>query len=153
MFVTGGQPTVEPEVLPANRETLSQQFVASVPIPPSPTPVIITPTPDDADKAERRAYWEPIIRSAAKQWGANPSLLVKIAECESGFRQEIKNASSSASGLFQFITSTWESQTAKYGIEGDKHDGYVQADLVARMIADGGVTHWSASVHCWGMIQ
>ena len=71
-----------------------------------------------------------------------------IARCESGFNPDIKNAVSTASGMFQFLDSTFTSQSAKYGLTGEKNDPYLQIELTARMLADGGLSHWAASANC-----
>jgi muramidase (phage lysozyme) len=59
-----------------------------------------------------------------------------------------QNAVSSASGIFQYIDSTFASQSAKYGLTGDKNDPYIQIELTARILADGGLSHWAASSKC-----
>lgn len=56
-----------------------------------------------------------LIEAAAKMVGVNPSLLAVICAIESGFKPAVKAATSSATGLFQFIKSTWQSILAKFG--------------------------------------
>jgi hypothetical protein len=60
------------------------------------------------------------IQTAAKRTGVSFDFLVKQAEAESGFDPNAKAATSSATGLYQFIDSTWLSMVrqfgAKYGI-------------------------------------
>ncbi len=90
-----------------------------------------------------------LVASAAQRHGVDPALLVKVATCESGLRPGASNSKSTASGLFQFLTSTFQSQAKKYGIVGDKNDPYVQAELASLMISQGGITHWSESKSCW----
>jgi muramidase (phage lysozyme) len=75
--------------------------------------------------------------------------MLRVANCESGFHPEVHNKTSTASGLFQFLDSTWKSQSAKYEVYTLKDDPYGQIEVATRMIADGGIGHWNASKSCW----
>lgn len=55
------------------------------------------------------------IMAAAKAVGIDPKLMSTIAAIESGFNPTIKAGTSSATGLFQFISSTWNGMLRKYG--------------------------------------
>lgn len=79
----------------------------------------------------------------------DPELLLKIAECESGFQIDIKNKRSSASGLFQFLDGTFFSYAQAYELPLEKNNPEVQAELAAKMISNGGLSHWNASRSCW----
>lgn len=57
----------------------------------------------------------PALRSAAGRTGADFTALMQMARVESGFRADAKAATSSASGLFQFIDSTWLEVLGKHG--------------------------------------
>ena len=61
-----------------------------------------------------------IIKEAAKKVGIDENILVAMAAIESSFNPNAKSKYSSASGLFQFLTKTWQGITsqkgAKYGI-------------------------------------
>jgi len=61
------------------------------------------------------------IRKAANATGVNFSYLMEKAAVESGFDKNAKARTSSATGLFQFIESTWlrmvKDHGAKYGLE------------------------------------
>src|SRR5581483_7883430 len=61
---------------------------------------------------------EAIIRAAAAEWGADPSQLLRVAYCESHYNPSAFNASSGASGLFQFLTTTWAANSARAGYAG-----------------------------------
>ncbi|MGH1399107.1 MAG: transglycosylase SLT domain-containing protein [Alphaproteobacteria bacterium] len=58
------------------------------------------------------------IASASASTGVDFAYLVQQAKAESSFNPSAQAKTSSASGLFQFIESTWESMIEKYG---DKH--------------------------------
>lgn len=62
------------------------------------------------------------IQSASAQTGVDFSYLIHQAKAESSFRSDVKAKTSSATGLFQFIESTWldmaEKHGHKYGLEG-----------------------------------
>lgn len=57
------------------------------------------------------------VESAAARTGASFSQLMENAATESGFNATAKSASSSATGLFQFIDSTWLGMIKKYGAQ------------------------------------
>ena len=52
---------------------------------------------------------QDLIIRYSQQYGINPEVPLCIAKHESGYNQFSKNKSSSASGVFQYLTSTWES--------------------------------------------
>jgi hypothetical protein len=55
------------------------------------------------------------ILSAAKMVGVDGKLMAAMAAIESGFDYTVKAGTSSASGLYQFITDTWNMMVKKYG--------------------------------------
>lgn len=74
---------------------------------------------------------------------------MKVAECESGFKPDVKNRLSTASGLFQFLDGTFFKYAEAYELPTDnKNDPKIQAELAAKMIRDGGLGHWDASKNC-----
>ena len=56
-----------------------------------------------------------LIMAVGKMTGVDPTLLAGVAAKESSFRWNVKADSSSATGLFQFIRSTWDSMLKQYG--------------------------------------
>ncbi len=62
----------------------------------------------------RRHLVDTIVR-ASRVVGADPSLLMAVADKESSFATEVKAKTSSATGLFQFIESTWLGVLHQYG--------------------------------------
>ncbi|PWB82391.1 MAG: lytic transglycosylase domain-containing protein [Methylocystaceae bacterium] len=61
-----------------------------------------------------RAIVEHVVQ-AAKTTGSDPALLMAIADKESNFAPRAKASTSSASGLFQFIDSTWFKAVRLFG--------------------------------------
>jgi hypothetical protein len=55
------------------------------------------------------------IMAAAKAAGVDGRMMATIAAIESGFNYTVKAASSSATGLFQFVKDTWNTMLKKYG--------------------------------------
>lgn len=66
----------------------------------------------------RRHIVETIVR-AARETGADPVLLMAIADKESSFATEVKAKTSSATGLFQFIEKTWLQVVRDFGAQHD----------------------------------
>lgn len=56
-----------------------------------------------------------IIADAATKVGVDPTVMQVIAAQESGLNPNSKAKTSSATGLFQFINSTWKGMTSQYG--------------------------------------
>ncbi len=73
-----------------------------------------------------------IISDAARRYGVDPDVAIRIATIESRLDPRAQNPKSSAGGLFQFIDSTWKS----YGNGKNKYDAYANADAGARFIRD-----------------
>jgi soluble lytic murein transglycosylase-like protein len=73
------------------------------------------------------------IRQASRKTGVDFGYLMAQAAQESGFRPEIKAATSSATGLYQFIDSTWLGMVREAGA---KHG---LGDLAAKVRGDGSV--------------
>ncbi|TRL33122.1 lytic transglycosylase domain-containing protein [Methylosinus sporium] len=61
-----------------------------------------------------RAIVEHVVQ-AARTTGSDPALLMAIADKESSFAPKAKASTSSASGLFQFIDSTWLKAVRMFG--------------------------------------
>jgi hypothetical protein len=62
----------------------------------------------------QRAIVEGVV-SAARTAGADPALMMSIADKESNFSLRAKASTSSASGLFQFIDTTWLRALRNFG--------------------------------------
>lgn len=87
---------------------------------------------------------ESIIRAAAAQWGADPTQLLRVAYCESRYNPSAYNASSGASGLFQFLASTWAANSVRAGYGGASvFDPVANANTAAYMFAHSQAGQWS----------
>ncbi len=87
---------------------------------------------------------ESIIRAAAAQWGADPSQLLRVAYCESRYNPSAYNPSSGASGLFQFLASTWAANSVRAGYGGASvFDPVANANTAAYMFAHSQAGQWS----------
>lgn len=85
-----------------------------------------------------------IIRAAASRWGADESQLLRVAYCESRYNPNAFNASSGASGLFQFLASTWAANSVRAGYAGTSvFDPVANANTAAYMFAQGQARQWS----------
>lgn len=99
------------------------------------------------------------IQSAAKQYNVSPELLYDIAFAESSLDPMKTNAEgSSASGLFQFTSPTWQTVQRYGGMPGsslrlpsnDRSDPYASAMAAAYLIGHGQLGRWDASKWNWG---
>lgn|SRR3990167_4137532 len=86
--------------------------------------------------------------------GPDFELLNRIVIAESGWKPDVKNPDSTASGLFQYLDSTFSLHCIdKYKLTTDlvdKNDPYIQIDCAVKMILeDNGLGHWNASRHLW----
>ncbi len=100
-------------------------------------------------------YVECAIRDAAVRYGLDVDRFARIAWCESGLNADARNSRSSATGLFQFLASTWVwvadagAPYAHLDRTNARANAFTAAWLMARS-ALGGLGHWSASRSCWG---
>src|SRR5256886_13047647 len=85
---------------------------------------------------------EAIIRDAAAAQGADAEQLVRVAYCESRLNPGAYNASG-ASGLFQFLPSTWAANSGRAGYAGASvFDPVAAANVAAWMFARGQAAQW-----------
>ncbi len=74
-----------------------------------------------------------------------------IAKCESGGNPQAQNAGSTASGLYQFLDSSWRAYGgSKYGPRAKDATPAQQTEIAHAAVARSGLTPWRASQHCWG---
>lgn len=104
-----------------------------------------------AQAQDTRTIKEKVVDEIIKQANAQgyPSKrAITIASCESGFNPDAKNKYSTASGVFQFIKSTWLStESGKAGISPFDYKANIKEAIT--LLANGGESHWTASMSCW----
>ena len=102
----------------------------------------------DASGSSREARASRSSRSSSRAAGLS-GIARRVAQCESGLDPNAQNPVSSASGLFQFIDSTWRSVT---GLAPPASAYSVDTQVNAFWeLWDGGsgAGHWAPSQHCW----
>jgi resuscitation-promoting factor RpfB len=94
-------------------------------------------------------YWRPQVEAAAAQYGLDPNVMMRIMECESNgnaadvSKTPVYTAAGPqyATGLFQFLPSTW---AADGGASGDIMDGAAQIQIAAKVMAGPeGTSPWA----------
>lgn len=91
--------------------------------------------------------------AAPAQAATVPDVLAKIRYCESGNNYQAQNPSSSASGAYQFLTSTWQSLSASAGYATAKSaPASVQDAAAIELYNAQGTAPWAASQSCWASL-
>lgn len=95
------------------------------------------------------SYPQPLIGEDLVRWrieyyadlyGVDRRLLLDLAWHESRFNPRAKNSEgSSAKGIYQFLDGTWSSYC-----DGDVYNMDDNIDCAARIISEGGISHWLA---------
>lgn len=80
-----------------------------------------------------------IITVAAQRYGQSPAEMIAVARCESSLNPNAYNAEYGASGLFQFLPSTW--QTTPYA-SSNIFDPYASANAAGWMWSVGRRGEW-----------
>ena len=81
---------------------------------------------------------------AAQRWSVSYNYLVRLATCESGSNPGAYNPSG-ASGLFQFMPSTYYGYAGRIGEGRSLWDAYANANVAAYMISVGQAYQWTCS--------
>jgi len=109
------------------------------------------PKPTQTEKLQKsidligqKVFVLQLIQFYSSKYEVNPNLAFKIANCESGLNPTINNKNSSATGIYQFIKSTF-----KANCEGVADDPEYNISCAIKMISQGKINHWSASRACW----
>jgi Transglycosylase SLT domain len=90
-----------------------------------------------------------MIVDRANQWRVSPYLMLSIARCESGYDPQAYNPSG-ASGLFQFMPSTFWAYASRIGETRSYWNPDAAANVAAYAVSIGGLGNWDASRPCWG---
>lgn len=99
---------------------------------PQPPPQISSGDPDQVltfGPIKIRRHLVDIIVRASKVVGADPTLLMAVADKESSFSTAVKAQTSSATGLYQFIEQTWLGVIYEFGT---RHGLAAEAKLIGR---------------------
>jgi uncharacterized protein YraI len=144
---TGGEePTQPPAEEPEPTEPPAEEPEPTEPPAeePAPTePPAEEPEPTDPPVDGSDGYTEDeiigIIYAAADQYGQSREDMLRVARCESVLDPSAVNASSNASGLFQFLPSTWA--TTPYADQ-DIFDPVANAEAAAWMWENGRRNEW-----------
>ncbi len=82
--------------------------------------------------SHRGGGWAVVIKRAARKYGVSASSLIRVMHCESNGNQKAYNPSG-ASGLFQFMPSTWKGTPyGRYSIWNGKKQAYAAAWMFSR---------------------
>lgn len=82
----------------------------------------------------------------------NAAKIDRIIVCESGWKADAKNPTSSATGLGQFLDSTWISTRLRMGLDPDlalRLDPMVHLETLIWLYEHDGERHWLESEPCW----
>jgi LysM repeat protein len=101
----------------------------------APTPVAKVPQPAPVTGNNIPA----IITAAAQRYGQSPAAMIAVAQCESSLNPNAYNGEYGASGLFQFLPSTWA--TTPYA-NANIFDPYASANAAAWMWSVGRRGEW-----------
>jgi hypothetical protein len=103
----------------------------------------------DSGRNYSREEVQQLIRDYSAQAGISADLPLRIAQCESGFNQFSKNKTSTASGIFQYLSSTWAgTDQGKIGLSVFDAEANVKA-AVSYIASRGHAQPWNASRSCW----
>ena len=90
-----------------------------------------------------------LIKDYSARYGISSELPLAIAKCESGYNQFAKNRSSTASGVYQYLASTWAAtDQGKAGFSVFDADANIKA-AVSYIASRGHARPWAASQGCW----
>ena len=96
-----------------------------------------------------KSWIKNVIISKAEQNGIPADLFLKIAKCESNLIPTAKNKTSSASGIFQFLNSTFSMVQKELGRKLDVFNPVHNAEAAAYLYSKQGIKPWLASRNCW----
>lgn len=106
---------------------------------PDPPPVRVVEKPAQTLAPVGEPWFQPLIKRYFKpadyQWAARVSL------CESGWRADAKNKTSTASGLFQVLEGWWSGEWSAWPAF-DPFDAESNVEFAAWLYYTGGPQHW-----------
>lgn len=118
------------------------------------------PLPPYEEKKPTDVVW--LIKYYSKKHNYNTDVALKIAGCESGYRVDAKNRTSSARWIAQFLTvdfkradwtwhtSTWTSSSKRYlWYKWDVFNADEHVNVFIQKLKTEWTNAWNASKYCW----
>lgn len=131
-------PEVDWGTLPLEHQMAMIQMLRPDPIPDSPPRQVTSPPSMPSPAAVGDLWFQPLLdiyfQPGDHQWAARVSL------CESGWRVDAKNSTSSASGLFQVMEYWWGGHSAYPAF--DPFDAEQNVKFAAWLFYQEGPSHW-----------
>lgn len=115
------------------------------------TPVVKVEAKENKYISRGYAYcYNPItcIRDIGEELGftnKDITTMIKIAKCESNYNPSAKNKNSTATGIFQIIIGTWDSNKC----EGERWDYQDNIKCAWKIYKLRGTQPWDSSIKCW----
>jgi hypothetical protein len=143
---------------PNNDIIKNEEFIGPIPTEVTPRtrpinrPSIGANTSGDSGRYNGKTYTkeevQQLIRDYSKAYGINPDVPLCIAKLESGYNQFSKNANSTASGVFQYLSSTWRgTDESKAGLGVFDADANVRA-AIKYMASRQNTVPWIVNNRC-----
>ena len=104
--------TTSPLAVPTSPPQMDNEKKPFTP-PPAPYNATTMPSPNAATGGNSDV--KAVIEDAAKKVGVDPNMMKTIMAIESGMKNVGKSGTSSASGMGQMVTGTWNAMIKKYG--------------------------------------
>jgi len=98
---------------------------------------------DKNDWLDRTDELKQALGSLVSQYGGNYYAIYRVIDCESSWKEDAKNPHSTASGISQFLNSTW-----KTNCEGFKDNSYAQLECMVKMFSKNRQQEWE----CWKIL-
>lgn len=90
-----------------------------------------------------------LIKDYSAEYGIDSKLPLAIAKCESGYNALARNRDSTASGVFQYLSSTWAAtDQGRTGLSVFDAEANIKA-AVSYIASRGNASPWNASKSCW----
>ena len=99
------------------------------------------------DEIETIEQVKDYIRETSEFYGVEPELALKIAECESNFRNVCneKYGCSSGIGIYQILQSTFDEVVVGWS----PHNIKENISVAIWLMSEGELWRWQPSKHCW----
>jgi LysM repeat protein len=147
-FALSSAPAAADEIAPAVSSQTITMAAVQVPAPAMtpvvPAPAAVTPVVPAQATAPAIVPAPAAISVPTVDWGP-------IMKCESGGNPRAQNSGSTASGLYQFLDSSWKAYGGgKYSARAKDASVAEQTEVANAAFRRSGLTPWKASQHCWG---